>query len=246
MLRDCPSGLHWSVSANRCEWPHLAGCGGNNPTEKPTEPTKEPTPEPTPTEQPSTPGGNGCGNVDPPAPPSGECIKGVTPAEECCKGVPYWRDVLLPNPEDCGSYLQCVHEKPMVRPCPEGLHWSIENNRCEWPNIAKCENGGSGGSGSGEGGEGGEGGSGGSGEGGEGGLSQDCLMGWISPDECCKGVPYNVDVLFKNPEDCGTYYQCVHEKPMVRPCPAGLHWGVKQNRCEWQDIAQCENVMARK
>lgn len=26
VLHKCPEGLHWSAAANRCEYPHLAGC----------------------------------------------------------------------------------------------------------------------------------------------------------------------------------------------------------------------------
>lgn len=119
---------------------------------------------------------------------------------QTCAGVPESTDVLLPNPADCGTYLQCVHQTPVVRPCPAGLHWSVQANRCEWPELANCKS------------------------------------------NNCEGVPETVDVLLPNPEDCNTYIQCVHQQPVVRPCPAGLEWSIAANRCEWPDIAQCSVI----
>ncbi|GLV44873.1 obstructor-G [Carabus blaptoides fortunei] len=144
-------------------------------------------------------------------------------ADKCCVGVSPLEDALLPNPDNCGTYIQCVHEKPMVRDCPAGLHWSPDACRCEWPSIAKCTTTDGSGTSTCRTAT----------------ISNDCRYGKKSADECCLGVSPLEDVLLPNPNNCGTYLQCVHEKPMVRDCPDDLHWSPDACRCEWPSIAKC-------
>ncbi|KAG8229161.1 hypothetical protein J437_LFUL009231 [Ladona fulva] len=106
---DCPAGLHFSVAANRCEWPNIAGCiPGTPPTSGPG-PTHPPTP-----------------------PPSGDCDA----VAATCNVSPV--GTLLRNPSDCGSFCQCAAWGPVKMDCPAGLHFSVTTNRCEAPYDAKC------------------------------------------------------------------------------------------------------------
>ncbi|EDS30450.1 conserved hypothetical protein [Culex quinquefasciatus] len=50
-----------------------------------------------------------------------------------------WDPTLLPHPGDCTKFIKCENRRGCVRSCPEGLHWSIAHNRCEWPNVAGCD-----------------------------------------------------------------------------------------------------------
>jgi hypothetical protein len=46
--------------------------------------------------------------------------------------------VLLPNPEDCGSYYSCSNGVPILMPCPEGLHFNATLSVCDYPQNAEC------------------------------------------------------------------------------------------------------------
>ena len=45
---------------------------------------------------------------------------------------------LAPNPDDCGSFLICVHEKYLTGKCSTGLHFDSKINACNYPDAAKC------------------------------------------------------------------------------------------------------------
>lgn len=44
----------------------------------------------------------------------------------------------LPHPTDCNLFYKCLEGVPSLLNCPEGLHWSIEKNYCDYPENAKC------------------------------------------------------------------------------------------------------------
>ncbi|ODM99814.1 putative bifunctional chitinase/lysozyme [Orchesella cincta] len=46
---------------------------------------------------------------------------------------------IAPNPEDCKSYILCLHGEEQVKECPSGLHYNKEQKICDWPANAKCE-----------------------------------------------------------------------------------------------------------
>lgn len=46
--------------------------------------------------------------------------------------------VHLPHPYACNKYLTCLSKSVMEQTCPGNLHWSIENNMCDYPDHAKC------------------------------------------------------------------------------------------------------------
>lgn len=45
----------------------------------------------------------------------------------------------VPHPDDCTSYLVCLHGKPLAMPCPSGLHWNSNVKTCDWPHSANCQ-----------------------------------------------------------------------------------------------------------
>ncbi|XP_076751504.1 peritrophin-1 [Xylocopa sonorina] len=47
--------------------------------------------------------------------------------------------ILLPNPDDCGSYYSCNEGKAWLLNCSEGLHFNPELNVCDWPENVNCE-----------------------------------------------------------------------------------------------------------
>jgi hypothetical protein len=56
---------------------------------------------------------------------------------ECSAGSPG----LVPNPEDCGSYLICDQDKFVRQPCPASLHWDPKISACNFPEAANCQPG---------------------------------------------------------------------------------------------------------
>lgn len=213
---ECPKGLEWNVETNTCLYPEEASC-------------------------------------------STRLLR-----SNRCENVSDWENVLFPNPDDCSTYFHCLHQQPFLEHCPEDLHFSPNESRCEYPDIAGCQVG----------------------QVGRNDFSscenvpddqdvllpnpkncstyiqcvnqkpmvrncskglefnselRECTWPWESncQENSCKGVSEWEDVLLPNPEDCETYIQCVHQQPVVRPCPSGLHWSVQMNRCEWPSIANC-------
>jgi hypothetical protein len=47
--------------------------------------------------------------------------------------------VHLPHPYDCHKYLTCLSKSVMEQTCPGDLHWNLENNLCDYPHNAKCD-----------------------------------------------------------------------------------------------------------
>ncbi|CAL7945675.1 unnamed protein product [Xylocopa violacea] len=47
--------------------------------------------------------------------------------------------ILIPNPDDCGSYYSCNEGKAWLLNCSEGLHFNAELNVCDWPQNVNCE-----------------------------------------------------------------------------------------------------------
>lgn len=44
-----------------------------------------------------------------------------------------------PDPNDCGSYLECVHGVYIQRSCPAGLHYDPDHDVCNWPQLVNCQ-----------------------------------------------------------------------------------------------------------
>ncbi|MCL2561809.1 MAG: carbohydrate-binding module family 14 protein [Rikenellaceae bacterium] len=40
--------------------------------------------------------------------------------------------VLIPNPEDCSTYFECIDGQPVLRDCPDGLYYCEEKQHCTW------------------------------------------------------------------------------------------------------------------
>ncbi|XP_053621181.1 uncharacterized protein LOC128681377 isoform X2 [Plodia interpunctella] len=211
----CPAGLHFSVSENRCEYPAIAGCesgngggesGGNggNSGEDNGNGGEDGGNGENGGEDGGEDGGNGAGEV--------ETLPNGCPAN-------YTIEQLLPS-ADCSKYYQCVHGNKVERPCAEGLHFSVAQNQCDYPQYAGCESG----NGNGE-------------DNGSGDGDGDIDVGTL-PNGC--PVDYTIEQLLPS-ADCSKYYQCVHGNKVERPCAEGLHFSVAQNQCDYPEFAGCES-----
>ena len=48
------------------------------------------------------------------------------------------------------------------------------------------------------------------------------------------------DVFVPHPTECGLYYQCVGNNPVLMSCPDGLFFDPSLNLCNWPDLVDCE------
>lgn len=39
----------------------------------------------------------------------------------------------LPNDSDCSKFFKCENSLAVPFDCPEGQHWSVKNDVCDWP-----------------------------------------------------------------------------------------------------------------
>lgn len=46
--------------------------------------------------------------------------------------------------------------------------------------------------------------------------------------------------LFANPNDCNSYFVCLHGRPFKMPCPFSLHWNDENKVCDWPQNANCK------
>ncbi|KAA0192448.1 Cuticle Protein CPAP3 [Hyalella azteca] len=54
------------------------------------------------------------------------------------------------------------------------------------------------------------------------------------PPDCWDGGD-----LYPNLQDCSKFYQCAHGTPYLMSCPAGLHYSLSLERCDYPEEANC-------
>ena len=55
-----------------------------------------------------------------------------------CPEFDQYNTVHLPHPYSCNKYLTCLSKSVLEQTCPGNLHWNIEKNMCDYPDLAKC------------------------------------------------------------------------------------------------------------
>ncbi|XP_046393911.1 chondroitin proteoglycan-2-like [Ischnura elegans] len=201
----CPAGLEFNPKLHVCDWPANAGCSstGEGTTEKPGSTTRKP---PTPPH-----GNNGCDKVQ------SKC-----PAENS------GNDILMPNPDDCGSYCVCDWGNAILMPCPPGLEFNPKLMVCDWPANAGCSSD----------------------------PPKTTTHDNFTPTKpqptpgnngCykvqskCPAENTGNAILLPNPDDCGSYCVCDWGKAIYMTCPAGLEFNAKLMVCDWPANAGCSS-----
>lgn len=49
-----------------------------------------------------------------------------------------------------------------------------------------------------------------------------------------------------NPDDCRTYYQCLHGRSVLRRCPRKLHWNADGHYCEHMQKSTCKTSASKR
>ncbi|XP_055905784.1 probable chitinase 10 [Eupeodes corollae] len=144
----------------------------------------------------------------------------------------------LPYPNDCTKFYKCSGGYAFTLSCPQGLHWSVKFDRCEFPAVADCK----------------------AGSGGTDVLRTTTLptpRTTVSPGGGGRDDDKGIIVLNcpsgENPEDpthlpypgdCRKFFKCEVGKARALSCPYGLHWSVVLNRCDWPEVAKCVKGVA--
>ncbi|XP_003251779.1 peritrophin-1 [Apis mellifera] len=63
----------------------------------------------------------------------------ATPPPKCPPNSGEDEVILLPNPDDCGSYYSCNRGTPFLMKCYPGLEFNAELKLCDWPENAHCQ-----------------------------------------------------------------------------------------------------------
>ncbi|XP_013786759.1 probable chitinase 10, partial [Limulus polyphemus] len=172
---------------------------------------------------------------------------------------------LFPHPNDCTRFIHCANWRPYVKNCPAGLHFNKVLKICDWPETACCdacptepttttttttvgkpdcgcdgcmtphENDCS--------------------------AYYRCSNGHRELLYCQSGLYFNKQTkacdypknvqcekficpspegMFKNDDDCGSYWQCHNGYPYLKDCNPKLHWNEKTKRCDWPCFAKCD------
>ncbi|XP_050418453.1 chondroitin proteoglycan-2 [Patella vulgata] len=192
--QTCASGLHWSVQDSRCEQPADAGCTTSSETC---------------TNEELRPHSTDCTKFL-------QCSNGVLVEQTCASGL-HWsvqdsrceqpadagcttssetctNEELRPHSTDCNKFLQCSNGVLVEQTCASGLHWSVQDSRCEQPADAGC----------------------------------------TTSSETCTNEEFR-----PHSTDCTKYLQCSNGVLVEQTCASGLHWSVQDSRCEQPADAGC-------
>ena len=60
-------------------------------------------------------------------------------------------------------------------------------------------------------------------------------------DVVCSESEDGMSVFVPHPTDCGLYYQCVGNNPVLMSCPDGLFFDPSLNVCNWPEFVDCES-----
>ncbi|KAJ8968420.1 hypothetical protein NQ314_002311 [Rhamnusium bicolor] len=258
-LHDCPDGLHFNSVLNVCNWPEDAHCSEGNVTEGSSESSTESNNSGTESNNSGEESDGNSGEDDDEG--YDEDNNGNNNVNETCReagidcpAVDRYHIVYFPQ-LNCSQFCQCSNGKAYLRDCPDGLHFNLVLNVCDWPEEAGCSNSNitegtsessTDSNNNSEGGDGniGEGGGEGNNEGNvededdneNAVVNQICLEADIGCPAIDGDHPAYIPLL-----NCSQFCQCSNGKAYLRDCPDGLHFNPVLNVCDWPEEAGCSN-----
>jgi hypothetical protein len=139
-----------------------------------------------------------------------------------CPIVRSMEDILLPNPRDCSRYFLCGDNgMAFERACPAGLHFSESRGWCDFPDIAQCAN----------------------------------RVTTVNPrpqppnrpvgipDSRCPSVDSAAHTVhLPHATDCARFYKCMGGMAFEYNCPAGQHFNIERDWCDWPRLANCQRM----
>uniref|UniRef100_A0AAG5DLD2 Chitin-binding type-2 domain-containing protein n=1 Tax=Anopheles atroparvus TaxID=41427 RepID=A0AAG5DLD2_ANOAO len=133
-------------------------------------------------------------------------------------------NVFLPHP-NCGLYYKCSWGNACLKECPNGLHWSMQKNRCEWPFLAGCDPN----------------------------LPPNdpscptcpCFPCRSNRNACHPSLRCppswmtGVTASFGHEHHCNQFYECLSGQACALECPAGLEYSGGAGRCDVPSNSMC-------
>lgn len=131
----------------------------------------------------------------------------------CPEVDPPLNPIHLPHETSCEYFYKCSNRHIFLFPCPPGLHWSIQLDRCEWPWIANCD------------------------------PAMLPPLGTTTgnpiQNECPPRDDPNFIVFLNDFSRCDGYYLCFNGNKIHRTCSSGLHWNNYYRWCDKPENVQC-------
>jgi hypothetical protein len=154
-----------------------------------------------------------------------------------CEGSDPFKPLHYQHVSDCTKFYKCYMGKAYVIKCPRGQHWSQKMNRCEHPSLARCS------------------------------ISKPAEIkpaqtSWDDEEEYyydedpiyveeadfkiddarCLPDPEDINhpIQFSHSTDCGAFYKCFDHRAYKIKCPAGLHYSVDDEACNYTWLAKCK------
>ncbi|XP_065088084.1 probable chitinase 10 [Ochlerotatus camptorhynchus] len=132
----------------------------------------------------------------------------------------------LSHPTSCSKFLTCVGSHPVEQDCPAGLHWNVEQSRCDYPESPQCSRGSD--------------------------PDQPFNAAAVASSVCLPQsyqCPLNSKptehVIFLKHRDCRKFYACVSTHPVELSCPPKLYWNSRSCVCDYEMEAECDEMMVR-
>lgn len=119
----------------------------------------------------------------------------------------------LPYPNDCTKFYKCNGVYAHQMDCQPGLHWSQQNQLCDYPENANCDPN----------------------------VVVQPGQGVIvnHPDCDPNEDPMNPTHL-PYPGDCTKFYKCNKGNAHPIDCPSNLHWNIEKDYCDYPGLAKCD------
>ncbi|CRL01986.1 CLUMA_CG015046, isoform A [Clunio marinus] len=225
-LLDCPIGEHWSVKLNRCDYPYSANCIADGVYRYRIKKVK-----PMPAQA--------TFQIQEENSPTDDEIIPEFEIDARCEGSDPFKPYHFKHKSDCNKFYKCYMGKAYVLKCPKYQQWSESMSRCEHPSTARCT------------------------------VARPAalpaaqsfeVIGVGNFDENyydygeeeeeadfkikdARCLLENNDrfhpTQFSHPNDCGSFYKCIDDTAVKINCPAGLHYNVASESCDYSYRARC-------
>ncbi|KAG6441555.1 hypothetical protein O3G_MSEX001893 [Manduca sexta] len=135
-------------------------------------------------------------------------------------------DSVLVAHEKCNRFYQCAGGRPVERKCPRGLVYNYNVGQCDWISNVECGNR----------------------------IiaeeEEEIKEPEPEPEKDVAGhedpskapticAEEESDGTLVAHEHCNQFYICSARVPVARPCPKGLMYNAKKERCDWADSVNC-------
>ncbi|KXJ82211.1 hypothetical protein RP20_CCG015027 [Aedes albopictus] len=253
---DCPPGQQWAAHLNRCDFPSIAKCKRDAATfqaEDQAEEVEDVEVINVVEEEQSDLDVNVEGTVEEEpeavaAPMKAEFVYNAgVPDIRCPRTDDPFRPIHLPHATDCAKFQKCFDGRAYILNCPPGQEFGSKINRCDYPQYAQCalpkrknlakmlkkaaaydddyyyysdeqefpmESS-------------------------EWTDEQREMIVGVLDIRCPTVDDDNNPVHLTHPKDCGKFYKCYDGRAFLIACPAGQHWSVRYDRCDYPKVAKC-------